>query len=156
MAAAPKLYTQPAAMPRARRPHAVRPRLGRRILAIIAVGTLVVAYLSTQVRLAVLQAEARQLRRTLADVEADNAMLLRQIRAECAPARIAKAADAMALKPPTGVDVIHPASLAEPDGAGSPDGSPEHLRLLAHELGSRLAMIFGGPAEASEGPPPGR
>ncbi len=150
MAAAPRLYAQSASRPDTRRLPCARAQLGRRVLALLAVGALVVAYLTTQVRLAVLQAEARQLRRALADVEASNAILLREVRAECEPALIAKAADAMAMQAPAGADVIHVASTVTMADGGGRQGSPEHLRLLAQRLGTRLGTVFGGPAEASQ------
>ncbi|MFQ6131127.1 MAG: hypothetical protein ACE5R4_03755 [Armatimonadota bacterium] len=145
MAAAPKLRSHHRTAPRP-----APSRLWRNITALMLLGLCVGAYLTAQVRLAVLEAEKRQLMRRLADVRAENTMLLKQIRTACAPERIAEAADRSGLQPPAGVDTVHPASLRlDQPGSRSPG---QALFAFARSLYARLGLISEAPREAEAAP----
>lgn len=136
MAAVPKLQPRHRAAPRA----APAPtRLWRNVAALLMLGLCVGAYLTAQVRLAVLEAEKRQLLRELGDARAENTMLLKQARLACAPARLARAADERGLRPPAGMDTVHPASLRlEQPAQGS---ARPGLYAFARRLAARLGLV---------------
>jgi len=143
MAAVPKLQSYPLTASRAA---PAANHLRRNITALVLLGLCVGAYLTAQVRLAVLEAEKRQLSRALADVRTENTMLLRQVRVASAPTHIARAAKERGLRPPAGVDTVHPAALRlEQPGPSSPGRA---FYAFMRTLTARLGLTFNPPRQA--------